>query len=214
MEATIEVPFRATLVVDGDLHQNLNGYSRASDLLTEKERTLPFSGVLRLTNVSRGEVRTIPLPGQSQCGEGVGFISEHSSMDIPITATDVFGTGKPLSDLRLPSAKKIFEWIPAIKRTGTNKASADKTLPQSSVKLMSASGALGPVITNPDGVLWHPLYTTQEVRPFVGCGFNDLSIPINGVFNVQVRQYYEYQRGTLIRQWQDKRETFSHCWPA
>jgi hypothetical protein len=82
-QSTIEIPCRAMVVVDGDLVPNDSGIKRASELLSVTERTLPISGVLRVTDVSDATVRTEDLVGASGCeGTNDGLIIEDSRQEV------------------------------------------------------------------------------------------------------------------------------------
>ena len=52
IQQEIEVPFSATVVVDGEMEDNISGYSKASQLLNLQERTLPFTGTLSASGLS------------------------------------------------------------------------------------------------------------------------------------------------------------------
>lgn len=65
-QRTIEVPFHAIAVVDADTI----GGQKASSLLSKEERTFPIAGLLRITNVSEGDIRTKDLTGAAGCGDG------------------------------------------------------------------------------------------------------------------------------------------------
>ena len=66
-ETTVEIPFKANVVIDGNVDANKSGISKASQLLSVSERTVPFSGVLRITNVSAGQTNTFDLAGVPNC---------------------------------------------------------------------------------------------------------------------------------------------------
>ncbi len=51
-QSTIEIPFTATVLVDGPIQANVSGVSKASDLLSIADRTVAFTGSLRITGVS------------------------------------------------------------------------------------------------------------------------------------------------------------------
>lgn len=65
-QKTIEVPFHAVVVVDGDLRGTLPA-AKASSLLSKDERTFPIAGVLRITDVSEGETRTEDMDETVTC---------------------------------------------------------------------------------------------------------------------------------------------------
>jgi hypothetical protein len=72
-QTTVQIPYTATVVVDGPLEPNNSGKAMASSLLSAQERTFQLSGVLTATNVSDASVRANPLPGPTECtGSNVG----------------------------------------------------------------------------------------------------------------------------------------------
>jgi hypothetical protein len=52
LQQTIQIPFSATVIVDGDLEDNISGLTKASQVLSEADRTLPFSGTITATGLS------------------------------------------------------------------------------------------------------------------------------------------------------------------
>lgn len=51
-ESTIRVPFTATVIVDGQVDENLAGYKNISDLLPEEDRTFKITGFVEATGAS------------------------------------------------------------------------------------------------------------------------------------------------------------------
>ena len=66
-------------------------------------------------------------------------------------------------------------------------------------------------IQPPDGIHYVVAGTRQEVRPAPECGFNDFGVANPGIFNVETRQYSEYQNGQLIRSWAEDVSVFAGC---
>jgi hypothetical protein len=62
-QVTVKVPFSTTVVVDGDLFDNLSGKFKASSLLSVDERTFPLKGTLTITDVSKDLIKTKNLAG-------------------------------------------------------------------------------------------------------------------------------------------------------
>lgn len=193
-QATIEIPYRATVVVDGDLVGSQGGPHKASALLSRAERTLPLAGTIRLTDVSEATVRTDELHGQAGCDGNSGKLAVQ---DIPQSNFRTAATS-----LYLKSGFSLQAEAP---RTG------------SELGLKSRQFALlksiddGPSIGPPDGTSYEVMYTAEVARPAVACGFNDLGIPHTGVFSVEARQYRTYVGGKLVSQYQTTVEVFKNC---
>ena len=62
-QVTVQVPFSATVVVDGKLFDNLSGKLKASNLLSADERTFPVKGTLTITDVSGELIKTKNIAG-------------------------------------------------------------------------------------------------------------------------------------------------------
>jgi hypothetical protein len=92
-QASADVPIHATVVVDGNLVDNTNGYKRASDLLTEAERTMPFDGVIHLTGASDGQVTNLDAAPDFKC-------STPGASDVPDTR--VVNLRIPVSQMQKP----------------------------------------------------------------------------------------------------------------
>jgi hypothetical protein len=195
METTVEVPFSALIIVDGRLVQNSNGISKASELLNESDRSLPFKGVLRITNVSGAYIRTTDVPGAPACSKAdIGGIKKDPSV--------ISFPGAALSAGELATFSK-----PSVQPPGLMKL----RLSGSRFSLVAGEGpSIGPA----DGVSYQVMYISEVIHPAAQCGFNDLSIPNNGVFTMEAREYTSYLNGTLIARWQDHVETFKSCRPV
>jgi hypothetical protein len=195
-ETTIEVPYSATIVVDGNLVPNKNGLSRASQLLNESERTLPFTGTLRITNVSQAKISTHDVPGNPECRESGVVQKDRWQTSFPAAAlpADRLKTFQVLSP-GLPTPFKL-------------------KLVDEEKRIFGFALDDGPSIGPADGVSYQILYTTETVHPTPQCGFNDLSIPNNGVFTVEAREYTEYSRGNIVARWQTRVENFKICMPV
>lgn len=190
-----EIPYSATVVIDGDLQENGSGLTVASSLLSEAERTLPISGVLRLSNVSEANLRTRDLGGAEGCETPMGM-----------TITEERFSSFPTDKLGSYFAEEFVDSSSAIRQNG---------------QLFSHIGKFGecswtstdgePQIGPPDGTHYEILYTTQITEPTPGCGFNDLGLMNLGLFNVEVRQYRTYVGGKLVSEWQDSTKTFVMC---
>lgn len=69
----------------------------------------------------------------------------------------------------------------------------------------------GATIGPADGITYVVVNPREETKPAIACGFNDVGSPNPGIFSVETRNYTEYQKGTLIRSWQEDVSTFSRC---
>lgn len=194
-ETTIEVPYSATIVIDGSLIGNKSGLAKASQLLNVSERTLPFRGVLRITDVSQGLVRTTSVPGAPACtGDAAGVLKKE------IRSTSFPAAGLSAADLKTfrkpgPQPAPVFTLKPLGSVPGLSGVFADE----------------GPSIGPPDGVTYQILYTTELIKPWPVCGFNDIGFPNNAHYTVEAREYTMYSRGVVVSRWQESVETFRNC---
>jgi hypothetical protein len=160
---------------------------RASDLLKESERTLPFEGVLRLTNVSESQFRTENLPGNPHCeGSDVGNLVTEGQLH------------------HLPSSSKVI---------GKFETAKNFVAPQSSsiggmTYVITEGSSIGPA----DGITYEIIYVQQVMRSAPECGFNDLGIPNMANYNAEARRYRNHVNGTLVNQWEETVYTFVSCY--
>lgn len=195
-QGAAEVPFSAQVVVDGDLEANVTGIKLASELLGVEERTFPFDGVLRLSDVSQANLRTRDLGGADSCGvtEGLRIVAE----TLPPFPADSVGS----------HLTNGFGNASALTRS-ENGAIVTKLGNFATFSWNAAED--GPSIGVPDGTHYEILYTTQVYEPSVACGFNDISVPNLGIFSIEARQYRTYNNGQLVSQWQENVKTFISC---
>ena len=52
IQQSIEVPFSTTIVVDATMEGNVSGFSKVSQLLSQEERTMPFDGTVKASQLS------------------------------------------------------------------------------------------------------------------------------------------------------------------
>ncbi|HEX8590636.1 hypothetical protein [Pseudomonas sp.] len=195
-QSTAEIPFSGKIVIDGNLENNLSGVTQASDLLSLSERTLPFSGILRLSDVSQANLRTSDLGGVQGCAvpNSISIAEER----FPPFPADKLGSylldrfKAPVDFARSESGEihdhigkfSNFTWL------GENE---------------------GPTIGPSDGTSYEILYTTEIYEPSAACGFNDLGVMNTGIFSLEARQYRNYSNGQLVSQWQDTVKNFLRC---
>jgi hypothetical protein len=188
-EETLEIPYSATVVVDGPLATNLSGFAKASDLLSVAERSVPFEGVLRITDASRGETSIKYLDWKVVCaadeaGEIVHVVRE---FDVPEAAL----SAQFRSSFTAPADQK--------RENGTAVGT-----------LVSAFDTIGPP---PDGRAFEVMYSLEEMRMDAGnCGFNDLGVPNAGVYRVDYGMWHEYAGGKEVAQYSGTQEQFLRCY--
>ncbi|HMR34315.1 MAG TPA: hypothetical protein PKA13_08370 [Geminicoccaceae bacterium] len=209
IQQTIEIPFHATVVVDGDLpsapRDQAMDFRTAGQLINETERTLQINGTLSSTDVTEASLRVEPIQGGVGCNqdaaEGLTDLEENVTYAVPLN-----GASKWLTEGFIDESEILKMKLEDQSREATRIFEIPKT--------MRPFGALdGGTIEAPDGTYYEVLYTTEVVRPFVGCGFNDLMQPNPAAFSVEARQYRQYVQGKLVSQWQDTVESFKECRP-
>ncbi len=191
-QAAAQVPFSAQIVIDGDIVTNQSGINKASQLLSVAERTLPFDGVLTMSEVSNSVFRTIPIIGADAC-----------SAPPPAETFTKF----KIQPEQLAKIDSQFAKVSMSKQM--------KALSPAIQKQLSAIVKLdddGPSIGVPDGTSYTILYSTEVVKPDLGnCGFNDIALPNPGVYNRETRQYETYVGGKLISREVKDVDTFVRC---
>jgi hypothetical protein len=189
-ETAIDIPFQATVVVDGPLEANISGYSRASDLLSTAERTLPFKGIVHVQNVSEGIVRNISTPGKPDCQNAHGTSSttvEHFDLPARDLSSDYLNSFHAKTDAK--------PWVLSL--------SPDKR----TFGIRSEGPTIGPA----DGIVYEIVSSSKITRPTPACGFNDISVPNSGAYSVETRRYHQYANGSQVAEWMDTVETFDSC---
>jgi hypothetical protein len=61
-QLALDVPFSATVIIDGNMEDNTSGYTKASDLLSAAQRTITFDGTMHLKGVTEKSVLVVPAP--------------------------------------------------------------------------------------------------------------------------------------------------------
>jgi hypothetical protein len=194
-ETTIEIPFSATIVIDGSLVPNRAGLTGASQLLSVRERTLPFRGTLRITNVSNGVTRTTDIPGKPNCEAASADSLEKTSKSTTFPADSL--SGQELTTFTRPSTQPPLSLT--LKAIGAD------------AKVVTPLAADGPEIGPADGIVYQILYTTETVKPTPLCGYNDIGFPNNARYSVEAREYTMYSKGLIISRWQESVEVFKSC---
>ena len=180
-----DVPFHSTIIVDGPLEAETVGASKASDLLTAQERTLPFDGTIRVEGLS----------------EGVG-----RQRDIKVVCSDAANQGKTTEKI---NPQQNFPVTPAsnnyFKRMSNFDAALEKA--NGSGRQFVADATIGP----PDGVHYEIVSSSVVTRMNPACGFNDGGAPNGGNFLVEVRRYENWSNGQLAGSWTETVEVFQGC---
>ncbi|MEP3198779.1 MAG: hypothetical protein ABJO57_12965 [Lentilitoribacter sp.] len=194
-ETTVEIPFEASVVVDGSLIPNESGYSKASEILPEEERITKIEGTLRIQGVSDSVFTTKTLPGKC---------TDDANTELPTKVTETF------EFLEMASTEKMKDTKTFLK----DALSQDKYFDQE-VELFRATSnieekaaTIGPI---PDGVHYTILYVREVMKMDPICGFNDVGFPNNATFRVEGRQYMHYLNGNIISQWFEEKEMHIGC---
>lgn len=193
-EMTREIPYEAKVVFDGPLTTNTSGFTVASQLLSNDERTFIVKGKIRVTGVSETFLSIEELKTESV---------------EPLVIEDATITTE---------SKTILHVTDNVKNYLAKKFKEQKNLVRNEkfVALFNTAETLKPLesgstIDPPDGTRHSVLYTTQEFRMTPLCPFNDAGLPGTGIFDVEHRLYTEHANGVLIRSWEEKVERFTGC---
>ncbi|TPN38679.1 hypothetical protein FKO01_04955 [Mesorhizobium sp. B2-3-3] len=181
-QTTIDLPFSATVIVDGKLEANDSKVKNASDLLTEAERSMPFEGIVRMTNVSEGVFQTDRLPGNPQCDDNDTRLTTRSEEFLLPPGSELNGA------FRLPQDfYAMLQLVPSIN-------SPDE-----------------PTIGSAEGVHYQVMASYPVQQPDPQCGFNDLGVPKSATYRTELRNYTNYVAGKLIASWSETVSAFEQC---
>ncbi|MFC3124326.1 hypothetical protein ACFOD4_04570 [Pseudoroseomonas globiformis] len=182
----ISVPFKAKVTVDGNLKPNISGLMRASQLLSETERTFEIEGELVAHDVSQGHASTVVLPGLPNCDNAPPLITS--------TENPLYPPGTVMADAATRSRMFIL----------TDDNIAQPAAPD----LPTWDGAtMGP----PTGTTYYVTSSYTIGKFAVQCGFSDLGVPNTGIFNVEEREYTTWVDGKASMTWRETVETFQSC---
>lgn len=182
-QMAIDVPFQAEVVLDGNLNSNVDGKNKASDFLNEKQRTVPFEGVLHLQGLSDGKVTNYDESPAICDKNDKGLIAENTTTSIPASL------------YKQPMLKKVsLDGTDNVQRSfkHTTKLAED-------------------TIGSPDGISYSITSSYETQRPDPACGYNDFSIPNNANYMIENRHYEQFSNGTLVGSWDNTVETFLGC---
>jgi ubiquinone biosynthesis protein UbiJ len=195
-QSTADLPFKAIVIIDGDLQINSSGVSLASHLVSEAARTLAVEGTIHVSGLSEAFLTVIELPQQ--------MVSLDSSV-ASIAIDENYIIRGEISE----RMKTHFLRLSKVTREGNIIA------PQRLSKLLqpSTQDNDGPELKPADGTSYEVLYTENVYRPSPQCGFNDLGVMKGGIFKVEARQYSTHVNGKLVASWsQRSEEIFVSCW--
>jgi hypothetical protein len=99
---TLEIPFSGTVVFDGDIDGNIDGITKASQLLSEQERTFAVEGLIRVSSASEGYVRILEAKADpAECESVPGTVAEsiESSMVVGSYSTIVAKPNRIVRDV-------------------------------------------------------------------------------------------------------------------
>lgn len=199
-QSSADVPFQATVIVNGDLADNDSGKRKASDVLSEQERTLQFAGSVHLTGISNALVANKGPNVPFKCSDEASktFASTVTYLQVPAGDLDVtyrssFGTTRQLFEKKIPLKF-------------TRHFTVDDN-----PKLKADFVDDGPSIGPPDGTHYTVISSSTVSKPTPACGFNDVSIPNNGNFSLEQRHYETWAGGQLVAIWDQTVETFQGC---
>jgi hypothetical protein len=192
-QVTADVPFRASVEVDGELQPNLSGVTLASQLLSAEQRLLQIEGSIRLQSLSEATLRVSALP-QEQLHDD------------------------PQVTLRVVDDRASF--VGQISNAFRDAFAPLQHLARDNGALVAVSassfGAVGQAVLNdigpPNGTHYQILYTERISRGTPACGFSDTAAPNWGNFRIEAREYTTYVDGKAVARWQEKVEIFESCW--
>jgi hypothetical protein len=195
-QTTAEIPFRAVVIIDGDLSPNLSGVSVASQLLSELARTLTIEGSIQVSALSEGFLSVIELPQTV-----VAVDASHTTE----TTTESFSSLGTMSNLM-----KMSFFAPRDVERDDSKVIASPPASTPGQTQIQDNG--GTTIGPPEGTHYEILYTEKVYRPTPQCGFNDIGLMNGGVFRIEARRYTTYVNGVSVATWEEKVEVFEACW--
>lgn len=180
-----EVPFSALILLDGDLIPNSGGVLRASQIIGEQDRLVPFEGYLTVLGATDGETRTTPL-GMGQCDAATdkGLSVTRTAQRIPYSANSPIIQGStPVKQITDGQGVIKFD----VKRNDI------------------------PVIGPPDGENCAAGVVETTYKSDLSCGFNDAGLPNVRFITREVRQCRFYSGGVATSSYPKVVETLGAC---
>lgn len=198
-QTSIEIPFKATIIVDGPLDGNKSGMSKASDLLNEAERTMPFEGILALSDVSDSTFRTDNLPGNANCSddERGRFISEGKQIQLPQGNAPDQAHGRSFS-------------------TAIHFSEALKSAPNTIVNFVSdAAGTIVPAdrepVKNLERISTDVIYSQKLLVPDPRCGFDPMGKAKAARYRFEMLRYLRLDGQTIVDLGESPYQVFEAC---
>ncbi len=183
IQQSIEVPFSTTIVVDATREGNVSGFSTVSQLLNLAERTLPFDGTVKASQLSDSFAGNFKPDVPFKCdaaskGRVLGPIVTNYSLPLS-SLSDPKQFGKP---------KAVHEAMQVmLKSLSEPKLSDEQVQPQS------------------------PVATTEVLALDPRCGFDDAGMPKIAIHSVEIGSYLKVEGGSATQQFDEFYEKFSRC---
>jgi hypothetical protein len=180
----IEVPFSATVTVDGDMEDNISGYNKVSQLLAVQERTLPFSGTLTAGGLSDAFTGLFKPDEPFNCSDPKykgQQTATYKKFQVPLTAM----SGDLAKDFG--TIKETFAKRPS------------QTTPQQ--------------LDNDAATTSTTIESTEVYVRDPACGFDDVGHPKTAIHLVELKHYTTHVDGTLHQEWDEPTEKFVKCSP-
>jgi hypothetical protein len=188
IQQSIEVPFSTTIVVDGNMEPNASGVSKVSQLLNETERTLPFDGSVKATQLSDAYTGNFRPDTELNCEDptykGRDFVSDKANLTVPLSSL-----GKEYA-AAYTTFQKAYE---------ANIAA---------VVALPATHTAVPTTDEPTG---QAIYSSEVVVSDPKCGFDNYGQPKLAIHLSELGQYTKFEKGVLQHAWDEWSDQFKSC---
>jgi hypothetical protein len=195
-QVTVDIPFSANVIVDGQLAVNDSGLQKTSAILSEAERTLPFDGVLRMTGVSEGRFRVAKLPGEPKC----------PSSDYTQT-TDYEQT--TLQGQKL--ANKYISYSGIENSTFKDVTPQLKRLFPENLNELTPNSLPQPDLEVKDNIIEDIISAGEVIKRSDNCPLQQDG-PGLALFDTENRRFHQYEGGYLSGSWSDTVYKFKSCY--
>jgi hypothetical protein len=183
IQQSIEVPFSTTIIVDANLEANASGISRASQLLNETERTLPFEGSVKATQLSDAYTGNYRPDSEFNCDDptykGNDFVAERTDLTVPLSSM-----GKDYA-AAYTTFQKAYE--------------------------ASLAAATMHTATPTDEPTGQAIFSSDVVVSDPKCGFDNNGQPKLAVHRSELGQYTKFDKGVLQHVWDEWSDDFKSC---
>ncbi len=184
IQQSIEVPFATTIVVDADMEPNISGITKVSQLLSEEERTVPFDGSVKASQLSDS-------------------FAGNFKPDVPFSCDDPGSKGKmvgptvvnysvPLSALDSKEAKQ-FDTVAAVYEAMQNKNAAH-TVAVSDERIQPQS-----------------VFATEVLEADARCGFGPDGQAKLAIYKADLTHYFSMDSGKVQKQFDEFYDQFEKC---